>query len=360
MTRLGVEAHTHTHVETHTGRRMLVSRTPLWSLRFDVRSIAVGSAFLLACAVMVVLAVSTGSYVIPVDEVVATLLGQGDGGSSLVIFEWRLPRALLALIYGAVLGISGAIFQSLTRNPLGSPDVIGFASGSYTGALIAMILLGGGFTTTAVGSLVGGLVTALAVFALAYRRGVQGFRLIIVGIGVAAMLGAFNSWLILRTPIEAAIKAGIWGSGSLNGLSAEQLPAAVIVFALLLPLALALGPGLRQLELGDDAARAQGVSATRTRLIAVVLGVALTAAVTATAGPIAFIALVAPQIARRLTRSSGVSLIPAAVLGAFLLILADYLAQRIFLPVQMPVGICTVSIGGLCFIALLVREYRAK
>ncbi|WP_220700643.1 FecCD family ABC transporter permease [Mycetocola tolaasinivorans] len=278
----------------------------------------------------------------------------------MVITEWRLPRALLALIFGAALGVSGAIFQSLTRNPLGSPDVIGFASGSYTGALIAMIVLGGGYVGTAIGSLIGGILTAAVVFALSYRGGVQGFRLIIVGIGVAAMLSAFNSWLILRSPIEAAMRAGVWGSGSLNGLSIEHLPAAAITLAILLPLAIALGPGLRQLELGDDAAAALGTHTTRLRLVAILLGVALTAAVTAIAGPIAFIALVAPQIARRVTKTAGLALLPSALIGGVLLIAADFLAQRIFAPVQLPVGMVTVSIGGLYFLALLIREYRTR
>jgi iron complex transport system permease protein len=340
--------------------RTWLLRTRRWSLRLDVRSVLVGLVVAALCGVMVVLAVSSGSYTIPVREVLDVLLGRGSGGSALVILEWRLPRALLALVLGAALAMSGAIFQSLTRNPLGSPDVIGFASGSYTGALLALTVLGGGYVGTAVGSLVGGLVTALVVFALSYRRGVQSFRLIIVGIGVAAMLGAFNSWLLLRSPIETAMRAGIWGSGSLNGLSAADLPVAVGVLAVLLPLALALGPPLRQLELGDDAAAALGTRPTRVRLLAITLGVALTAAVTATAGPIAFIALVAPQIARRVTRSSGIALVPGALVGALLLVTADFLAQRVFAPVQLPVGVVTVSIGGLYFVHLLVREYRAR
>lgn len=360
MSAVQVDAAAAAIAPVETGRHLVTTRSPWWSMRFDVRSIVVGAVLVLLCAVMVVLSVSSGSYTIPIPDVIATLAGRGSGGSTLVILEWRLPRALIAVIFGAALAISGAIFQSLTRNPLGSPDIIGFASGSYTGAIVALIAFGGGYMATAIGSLVGGLATAIIVFALAYRRGVQGFRLIIIGIGVAAMLGAFNSWLILRAPVEVAMRAGIWGSGSLNGMSAAQLAPSLIIFAILLPFALALGPSLRQLELGDDAAAALGTRTTIARLAAVVLGIALTAAVTATAGPIAFIALVAPQIAKRLTRSSGISLLPAAALGGLLLVFADYLAQRVFAPVQLPVGLLTVSIGGLYFVYLLVREYRAR
>ncbi|MFD5557993.1 FecCD family ABC transporter permease [Streptomyces sp. NPDC127068] len=340
------------------GKPTLVSRGPRWSLRFDLRVAVACAVFLALTAAAVLVSLAYGTYEIPLGEVIRTLQGGGESGTRKIVVEWRLPRALLAVLFGAALAVAGAIFQSVSRNPLGSPDIIGFSSGSYTGALVVMLISGGGYYQVAAGSLIGGLATALAVFLLAYRGGTQAFQLIIVGIGVSAMLAAFNTWLVLKADIEEAMLAAVWGGGSLNSLGYDQFWPVLAVLVVLLPLAAACGPALRQLELGNDAAAALGTRANAVRLVAVVLGVGLTALVTASAGPIAFIALVAPQIARRITRSSSVALLPSAALGAFLLVLADLIGQRLFAPVQLPVGIVTVSIGGLYFVWLLVREAR--
>ena len=341
------------------GYRRLTLRRP-WSGSASLRAVLVTAAIVVATIVAVLVSISTGTYEMPLDDVIAGLLGTADGGVVLVVREWRMPRAVLAALFGLALGMSGALFQSLTRNPLGSPDIIGFSSGSYTGALIVLLVTGGGYYAVAAGALIGGILTALVVFALAYRRGVQGFRLIIVGIGVSALLAALNTYLMLKATTEEQLTAGVWGSGSLNGISVDQLLPVAVVLAVLVPSVLALSPALRILELGDDAAGALGSRPTAVRLAAIVLGVALVALVTAAAGPIAFIALVAPQIARRLTRSAGVGLVAAGTMGALLLVVSDFLAQRVFAPIQLPVGIVTVSVGGLYFVWLLIRETRRR
>ncbi|UCR88900.1 FecCD family ABC transporter permease [Mycetocola spongiae] len=338
------------------GRRGLTSRTRYWQLRFDRRTAIVTTIIALATLGVFLCSLAFGDFEVAMDEVIRVLLGGGDPANRMVVLEWRLPRALLAIVLGAALALSGAVFQSLTRNPLGSPDIIGFSTGSYTGALIVILLVGGGYYQVALGSLLGGIATAGIVYVLAWRGGVQGFRLIIVGIGVSAMLAAVNTWLILRASLDDALIAAVWGAGSLNGLGLDKLWPVLILSAIIIPVVLAHGPTLRQMELGDDASAALGVSGNRSRLILVVLGVALTALVTAAAGPIGFVSLVAPQLARRLTRSAGVSLLPAAVMGAFLLALADFAAQRLFSPTVLPVGVLTVSIGGFYFLWLLVRE----
>lgn len=337
------------------GRGTWVLRHRLLSLRVDVRTLLTTTVLLLLAVVMMLLTLGSGDFAVPVDRVVGTLMGDGTPQEYTVVVQWRLPRAVLAVLLGAALALSGAIFQSLTRNPLGSPDVVGFSAGSYTGALLVMLLAGGGYYATAAGALAGGVATAALVYLLAYRRGVQGFRLIVVGIGVSAMLGAVNTWLVLKANLDEALQAAVWGAGSLNGLEPEQLWPVLAIMAVLLPLTLAHGSAMRQLELGDDVAMATGVPGNAVRLTLVVLGVALTALATAAAGPIAFVSLVAPQIARRLTGTSGVGLLPPAALGAVLLALADFAAQRAFAPEQLPVGIMTVSLGGLYFIWLLVR-----
>lgn len=330
------------------------------SLRVDLRTIAVCLLLLAIALAIALVTLASGEYQVPLPDVVRALLGQAEGRIHMVVVEWRLPRTALALILGAALGISGAIFQSLTRNPLGSPDVIGFDAGAYSGALVVIILLQGGYYMIAGGALIGGLVTALLVYFLAYNRGVQGFRLIIVGIGVSAMLNSLNTWMLLRAKLEVAMAAAIWGAGSLNGLGLDRLGPSALVLVILIPLALAMARPMAQLELGDDAARALGVRAELTRLGLLILGVALTATVTATAGPIGFVALAAPQLARRITGSAGVAMLPSAAMGALLLVGADYLAQRAFAPTQLPVGIVTVSLGGVYFVWLLLREARRQ
>lgn len=327
------------------------------SWRLHKRSLMVMAVVGLCLLLLALLSLTSGTYPVAIPDLLLSLQGQGEEMVRMIVMEWRLPRILLSLLLGSALGMSGAIFQSLTRNPLGSPDIIGFAAGSYTGALVVILLLSGGYYQIALGALIGGVVTALVVYLLSMRHSLGGFRLIITGIGISAMLSAFNSWMIKAADLNVAMAAAVWGAGSLNGLGFEQLVPVTIIMLILVPLLCLSSRAMKQLELGDDIARSSGISTGSTRLSLMVLGVALTAVVTATAGPIAFIALAAPQIARRLTRSAGVALLPSALTGALLLLSADWAAQHAF-STQLPVGIMTVSIGGLYFIWLLIREGR--
>lgn len=308
--------------------------------------------------IFALLSIGSGDYPMGPSKVLGVLLGQGEGLENTIVFQWRAPRTIAALFFGAALGVAGAVFQSLTRNPLGSPDIIGFSTGAYTGALLALTLVGGSFLATSLGALAGGLLTALAVYLLAWRRGSHGFRLILVGIGISAMLAALNQWLVLRAEIEVAMAAAVWGAGTLNGVSWQVLLPALGAIIPVLGLTLAGGRQLGMLEMGDDAATALGVRVEPVRLSMIVLAVLLTAATTAVAGPIAFVALVAPQLAKRLNKAAGMRLAPAACMGALLLVASDLVAQRIFAPVQLPVGVVTVSIGGIYLIWLLAREGR--
>lgn len=342
------------------GRRIVVVRGAGFALRWDARTMLVCGILAVATLVIAVLALMSGDYPLSPAQVWAALTNAEEAGfARIVVTEWRLPRTIAAIVFGVALGASGAVFQSLTRNPLASPDVIGFSAGAYTGALIIIIVLGGSFYQIAGGALVGGLLTAVVVYLLAWSRGVQGFRLIIVGIAVSAMLASLNTWLILTAELETAISAAAWGAGSLNGTTWEQTTVGTIAITVVLVVLSPFLPGIRQLELGDDAARATGVGAEATRLVAVLLGVALIAIVTAAAGPIAFVALAAPQIARRLTRSPGVAVWPAAFMGALLLAAADYIAQH-FMPSALPVGVVTVVIGGGYLVWLLIHENRRR
>lgn len=341
------------------GERIRVVRFGALSARVRMRGMLVCAILLVLIATAAITALCLGDFVLSPGEVVSALTGGQSGIVETVVLDWRAPRVLSALLFGAALGVSGAIFQSLTRNPLASPDIIGLSSGSYVGALIAIILLGGGTALTATGSIVGGLITAALGYVLAYRNGVQGFRLIIVGIALSAMLGAVSTFLILRARLEVAMTAAVWGAGTLNQVGWAELAPAAIVIALSLAGMAALAVPMRQMELGDDAARALGVRIEPVRLSLVVVGVALTAAVTAFAGPITFIALAAPQIARRLTGAPGTALVPAALLGALMLIVSDTVAQHV-LPEPLPVGIVTIIVGGGYLVWLLIHEARRR
>lgn len=346
------------------GRRQCVVRLGALSLRSSWRAVLVVAALLAGALVVAVLAIGAGKYPVAPMDVVGVLLGTNESFDRVVVLEWRMPRMLLALLIGAALGISGAIFQALTRNPLGSPDIIGVSSGAYTGALVVIAGIGvghgGGYYVVAAGALVGGLVTAIAVYALSYRNGVAGHRLIVVGIAVGAVLNAVNQWIIIKVDLHTALTAAVWQQGSLSGLTwAQALPMSTCLAVLTAALAV-LGPRLPVLQMGDDAAGALGVPPERTRLSYLAIGVGLIAVACAVAGPISFVALAAPQIARRLTAGPGVGLMPSATMGAVLLLVSDVIAQRLFGQNELPVGVVTVSLGGVYLIYLLVTQARRR
>jgi iron complex transport system permease protein len=340
------------------GRRILrVGRPSRPLLLVDARSLVICLSIWAAIVVLAVYALCTGSAQITPWEALVTLAGGGDDYTTMVVLEWRAPRILMAVLLGTCLALSGAIFQNLTGNPLGSPDVIGFQTGSYTGALVVMLLLGGGSAATMVGALIGGVATAFLVFFLSTKRGaVRGVRLIIVGIAVSAMLASVNVWILLTATVEDAIMAGLWGAGNLSGVSWATFATALIGSALFVVAAAALGRPMRIMQIGMPFATALGQNVRLVQVSAIVIGVGLTALATATVGPISFIALAAPQIARRIVRSDGLALGPTAAVGSMLLLLADVVAQRIHPDSPLPVGIVTVSIGGLYFLWLLLRE----
>ena len=330
-------------------------------LLIGARTAVITVGLWLATAMVAVFSLVDGSASITVGEAFQALTGNGDSYTNMIVVEWRAPRTLLAILLGATLAMSGAIFQNLTANPLGSPDVIGFQTGSYTGALIVMLVIGGGSTAALVGALIGGITTAMVVFFLASKRGFAGgVRLIIVGIAVSAMLASVNVWILLTATVEDAIMASLWGAGNLSGTSWNSLLLAFVGSIVFIVMAAFLARPMRLMQIGIPFAVALGQNVRRVQMLAVVAGIGLTALATATAGPISFIALAAPQIARRLVHVDGLALAPTAAVGSFLLILADTVAQRIDPESPLPVGIVTVSIGGVYFLWLLMREGRRK
>ncbi|MGW0485681.1 FecCD family ABC transporter permease [Nonomuraea sp. NPDC003214] len=327
-----------------------------WSVRLAPRALLTGALLLLAAVAVSVVAISTGEFTVPVPDVLAALVGEGTPVAELIVAELRAPRVVTGLLVGAAFGVCGAIFQSLTRNPLGSPDFIGFTAGASTGGILAVVA-GGSALAVSGGALAGCVITALLVYGMAFRRGVQGYRLVLVGIGANALLLAVNSYLLTRANINDAATAGAWLTGSLGGRGWEHAVPVALALAVLLPVGAALARPLRMIEMGDDAARAVGIGVERVRAAAVVTGVLLCGVAVAAAGPVVFVALAAPQLARRLTRSAGVTLASSALLGAVLLTVSDLAAQRLLAPTQLPVGVVTAAIGG-TYLAFLLRKDR--
>ncbi|MET8220557.1 FecCD family ABC transporter permease [Streptomyces hirsutus] len=329
------------------------------SLRGDVRTLVVGTLLLLVALTASVVLIGTGDFPIPAADVVRTLLGEGDPGQEFIVTELRLPRVLVGLLVGASLGLAGALFQSISRNPLGSPDVLGLGQGATAGALVVIVLFSGTANQVALGALVGGLATGFAIYLLAWKRGVHGYRLVLVGIGVSAVVTAVNGYLLTKSDIVDAARAIVWMTGSLDGRDWDQVWPLLALCALLVPLVLANSRGLRMMEMGDDVSYALGVRVERVRLVLMLSAVLLTAAATAASGPVGFVALTAPQLARRLTRSPGPNLVPAMCMGAALLVSADWISQRAFGAGQLPVGVVTGVLGGVYLLWLLVTERRA-
>jgi iron complex transport system permease protein len=291
--------------------------------------------------------------------VIDTLVGGGPPGARFIVNELRLPRVSAALVSGAALGVSGAIFQAITRNPLGSPDVVGFQAGCVTGALFVITVLGGGALQASAGAVAGGLATAAIVYGLAFKgRRLSSFRLVLVGIAMAALMLALTDFMLSRARIEEAQEATRWLLGSLNGRTWAEVMPLLIAAALLLPLAAPAGRALKALELGDDAAHGLGLPVERARGALVALAVGLVAATTTAIGPVAFVALASPQIAKRVLRTAEPSLIGAAVTGALIVQASDIVAQRIVPETPLPVGVVTGGVGGVYLVYLLAAQWR--
>lgn len=341
------------------GRRYLRIDTIRVAALIPLRAVIVSAVLVVVILAAGVASMTIGAYDVGLDAVLRAVVDPtSDPDVRQVVVEWRLPRVLFAVLCGAALALSGGIFQSLTRNPLGSPDIIGFGVGAQFGVTLMMIVLElNTYMFKAAGALIGGLFTALLVYVLASKNTMSSFRLIIVGIGVSAGLGSLTSWILISVSVEKAMMAATWGAGSLASLGFDQLLPATIVFAVVMVAALPLNRTLPVLEMGDDAATALGIRPGLTRLSAMVLGVALIALVTAAAGPISFIALAAPQIAQRLTRSNTpMGTAPVMLTGAALVVVSDLVGQLL----SVPVGVVTVSVGGVYLAWLLAAQFARR
>ncbi|MFJ2516042.1 FecCD family ABC transporter permease [Streptomyces griseoviridis] len=294
----------------------------------------------------------------PARDVLRVIMGERVPGASFTVGTLRLPRAVLALTAGFSFGIAGVTFQTMLRNPLASPDVIGISSGASAAAALAIVTLSLGESEVTVLAIAAALGVALLVYTLAFRDGVAGTRLILIGIGISALLDSVTSYVLSQAGEWDLQEAMRWLTGSLNGTSWRETVPAVCAVVVLSPVLLARARDLTALQLGDDTASALGVRVERTRITVIVAAVGLIAFATAAAGPIAFVAFLSGPIAARLVGTGVSLLVPAGLVGALLVLVADFTGQYAF-DTRYPVGVVTGVLGAPYLVHLIVRSNRA-
>jgi iron complex transport system permease protein len=314
----------------------------------------------LAAAIVATFTVSlmVGHTFYGIDEVLRVIAGETVPGASFTVGELRLPRAVLAVLAGFSFGIAGVTFQTMLRNPLASPDIIGITSGASAAAVFGIVVLSLSETLVSLLAVGGALLTAIAIYLLSNKGGFAGTRLILIGIGVAAMLDSAVTYLLSEAAVWDLQAAMRWLAGSLNGATWSVVLPLALAFLVLVPMLLAQGRALGVLRLGDDSAAALGVSVHRARVTAIVVAVALLAFATAATGPIAFVAFMAGPIAARLVGPGASMLLPSGCIGALLVLSADLVGQFAF-DSRYPVGVITGVLGAPYLIYLLIRTNRS-
>ncbi|MGL3149068.1 FecCD family ABC transporter permease [Microbacterium sp. A82] len=291
-------------------------------------------------------------------EVIRVILGETVPGASFTVGELRLPRTVLAILAGFAFGIAGVAFQTLLRNPLASPDIIGITEGASAAAVVGIVVLGLTGPMVSVLALAGALITALAIYLLSNKGGFAGIRLILIGIGVAAMLHSVVSYVLSRAAqwdIQTAMR---WLTGSLNNASWDDIVPLAIASVVVLPFLFSQAQALGMLQLGDESAAGLGVRVHATRLMFIIGAVSLLAFATAATGPIAFVAFMSGPIAARVTGPGANLLLPSAFVGAVLVLAGDLIGQFVF-DARYPVGVITGILGAPYLIYLLIRTNRS-
>ena len=303
------------------------------------------------------LTLATGPSMTPPLELLRVLTGTDIPGTSFAVLDLRLPRAVLSILAGMSFGLGGVIFQTLLRNPLASPDIIGISAGASAGAVFAIIVLGWSGVAVSVAAIAVGLAVAMLIYLLAWQDGVSGARLILIGIGLSAMLNSMIAYLLARAPAWTLQDALRWLTGSVNGATLDQA----------LPVLLSLGvfggtlflrhSRLEAMRLGDDTAAALGVALSREKMLTVLCAVGLIAVATAVAGPVAFVAFLSGPIAVRIAGTGKSPLVAAALVGAMLVLVGDFIGQHL-LTSRYPVGVVTGALGAPYLVFLIIRANR--
>ncbi|MFJ5862072.1 FecCD family ABC transporter permease [Pseudarthrobacter sp. NPDC092439] len=329
--------------------------------------LAAGVVFLFAASVLL------GSYTVTIPDFFTIVFNHLTGGpripgASFIVMENKLPRAVIATMIGVAFGLAGALFQTMLRNPLASPDVIGISYGASAAAVLAIVMFGASGAVVSGAALGGALAVAAIIYAISSGGAMRGAtggnaagnRLVLAGVGIAAALHALVSFLMTRADIRTAAEALVWLNGSLNSASWDRAGVLSLALLVLVPAVAVIAGPLRIMELGDDTAAGLGIRVNASRLALVVIAVALAAVATAAAGPVAFVAFLAGPIARR---AIGQASLPAsALVGALIVLAADYfaanLAPLLLNGTVLPVGVVTGALGAPFLLWLLVTANR--
>lgn len=322
------------------------------------RTLVVALAALSLCLALLLITFGLGAAGVPPARSLPALLGVGDRFDLLVVRELRLPRGQAAVVAGIAFGLAGALFQSTLRNSLASPDILGISGGASLGAVTAVVGYGASGTPVNLAAFAGALGAAVAIWVLAWRNGLHGIRFVLVGVGIAYLCSSLIAWRLSEAELREAGLVLLWTVGSVSDIrdgTLGVLTAGVVVLALL---TVPIARHQRALALGDEHAQGLGLAPTRSRVLALLIGVGLVALATAVAGPVAFVALVSPAIARRLVDDGGPALVASAAVGGALTLLSDVVGQYALPDLTAPVGIVTGLVGAPYLLWLLARSER--
>lgn len=336
----------------------------LGSMRFVLNPKAVGLGVMLALAAFILFVVSIGTSSLPMTpaDVVRILMGGGTRFENVVVFDSQLPIGLVSLLVGSALGMSGALTQVVARNPLATADMLGITSGASAGAVV-VITFGAPWASwlvdlgSTVAALLGGLLTAVTMYLLTWRGGIDRIRLVLVGVAMTAGMQALIGFLLTRAEISQVERAQRWIVGSVSGASWTRVWPLVGVLAVAIVVVLVNARSLAIVGLGDEVSRGLGVRTDVVTGVVLLTAVVLAAVAVSAAGPIAFVALLAPQVAMRLARAGIPGPIASGLMGAVLVTGSEVLCRTV-LPAGLPVGIVTAGIGGFALIYLMIQINR--
>ncbi|SFL70199.1 iron complex transport system permease protein [Gracilibacillus orientalis] len=316
---------------------------------------------ILAIVVTLLISLNMGTMRIAPLDVWKTMIGQGSDQNQLVLFDFRLPRMVIALLIGTGMAISGAILQGVTHNELADPGILGINSGAGF-AVVLFIYLTQGSTTSQVfilplAALAGATIAAILIYLISWKNGVSPIRLILVGIGINSAFSALIIVFQLKMDPDNFTQATIWLSGNISGTDWTYTLALLPWILILLPITFYKAGTLDALHLGDETAQGLGTHVERERMFLLFIAVALAGASVAVGGAIAFLGLVIPHLARKLVGARHKHmLVISALLGALLLLVADTIGRNILSPSEIPVGLIVSLIGGNYFIYLLMKS----
>lgn len=338
--------------------RIFRSKTEGISFLIENKVLIILPVLILISILLLILGVSVGSTMIQPWTIVENLIGIGDGEYSFIIKTLRLPRTILALMVGSSLAVSGLILQGLIRNPLASPDIIGITGGAKVAAVLFLTYFSAvSIKWIPVVAIIGAGISFLIIYILAWKKGVSPIRLVLIGIGIEAGMGALVTMMIVLSPTYSTSEAYIWLTGSVYGANWNDVLAMLPWIIIFIPTSISFSRKINVQELGDDLSVSFGLNVQLNRFILIIVSVALAGSAVAFAGGIGFIGLIAPHIARKLVGRSFGSLVPvSALIGGLIVMLADVVARTMFLPLDLPAGVFVSGMGAPFFIYLLYRN----